>query len=81
LPIAVRLLEAGANGSAPGAENDGRTALEGAAEWGRLEMVHLLLNNDGEVDTLEERCEGAAKYADKEGHVVIARVLRGWKDR
>lgn len=81
LPMAIKLLDAGANVNAPGAEIKGRTALEGAAEWGRLDMVHLLLNNDGEVETLRERCEGAAKYAERKGHTVIAKILRGWQDR
>ncbi|KAI1067289.1 hypothetical protein LB506_004053 [Fusarium annulatum] len=79
LKMAVFLIEHGAHVSAKGAEVDGRTALEGAAEHGRLDMVHLLLGNDEEPETIEERCCEAAKFAETEHHDVIARILRNYK--
>lgn len=77
--IAVFLLENGADVNAPKAAVDGRTALEGAAEHGRLDIVHLLLENDQEEESLGQRCQEAAVFAEENGHVVIAEILRGWK--
>ncbi len=34
----------------------GRTALERAAEYGRLDVVSLLLENDTDKDGIEARC-------------------------
>ncbi|KAF5006771.1 hypothetical protein FDECE_6859 [Fusarium decemcellulare] len=79
IKIAMLLLEKGACINAPGSEVGGRTALQGAAENGRLDMVYLLLENDDEGDLIEERCQAAAKYAQDEGHFVLAKLLREWK--
>lgn len=79
LPIAVMLLKAGANINAPAAEISGRGALEAAAEHGRLDIVSLLLENETDIDGLESRCESAAKLAERNGHIFIARMLRGYK--
>ncbi|KAH7136285.1 ankyrin repeat-containing domain protein [Dactylonectria macrodidyma] len=76
LPIAVFLLEQGADINASPALADGRTALEGAAEHGRLDMVHFLLANDDNDGTIKDRCQAAAEFAEKNGHHIIARVLR-----
>ncbi|KAJ3544472.1 hypothetical protein NM208_g881 [Fusarium decemcellulare] len=77
--IAIFLLERGARINAPAAPINGCTALQGAAEQGRLDMVHIFLENDEEPETLEERCEYAARLAESGGHVVIARILKEWK--
>ncbi|KAF4466427.1 hypothetical protein FALBO_6710 [Fusarium albosuccineum] len=77
--IAIFLLERGAKINAPAAHVKGRTALQGAAEHGRLDMVHIFLENDEEPETLKERCQDAARLAESEGHLVIARILREWK--
>ncbi|KZL84456.1 ankyrin repeat protein [Colletotrichum incanum] len=45
LLLLVRLLTLHADPNAPSAEIDGRTALEGAAENGRLDVAQLLLNS------------------------------------
>lgn len=74
--IAKLLTENGALINAPEAEIDGRTALEAAAENGRLDILHLLLEHDDETDLLEERCRYAATFAEKEGHKIIAQILR-----
>lgn len=68
--IALILLERGADPNAPGAEIHGRTALEGAAEQGRLDMVQLLLNADAEPQ------ESATRFAEDNGHFVIADIIR-----
>ncbi|KAI8651958.1 Clr5 domain-containing protein [Fusarium sp. Ph1] len=79
LNMAMLLIENGARINAPGAKIHGRSALQGAAENGRLDMVHLLLEHDDEPDLLEERCHDAAKFAEKQGHRIIAQILREWK--
>lgn len=73
------LLEAGADVNGPPAGKEGRTALEAAAENGRLDVLHLLLHNDNDIEALEMRCKQAAKLAEREGHLVIARILREYK--
>ncbi|KAH6885448.1 ankyrin repeat-containing domain protein [Thelonectria olida] len=77
--VAVFLVENGADVNAAAAPREGRTALEGAAEWGRHDMVHFLLENDKEDETIEERCQKAAKFAEGNGHAIIAGILRAWK--
>ncbi|GES61473.1 ankyrin repeat-containing protein [Aspergillus terreus] len=75
--LAVRLLERGADVSAPAAPTEGRTAIDGAAECGRFDMVQLLLNAYGEGTDLEPIRRQAARYAEQEHHVELARWLRG----
>ncbi|KAM0561606.1 hypothetical protein ACHAPJ_002774 [Fusarium lateritium] len=77
--MAIFLLENGALINAPPAPQHGRTALEGAAEHGRLDMIYLLLENDQEPDTIEKRCQDAAKFAEAEEFPVIAKLLREYK--
>lgn len=79
LRITLALLEAGADINAPAAKEQGRTALDAAAEHSRLDILHLLLKNDREQDALEARCEQAAALAAENGHLVIARILREFK--
>ncbi|KAF5021514.1 hypothetical protein F66182_6457 [Fusarium sp. NRRL 66182] len=50
-----------------------------AAYTGRLDIVHLLLENDPRLDGLEERCRRAADYAEAQGHQVVTKLLRNWK--
>src|SRR5271154_6016266 len=76
LRVALLLLEAGVDINALGAKVDGRTALGADAEHGRLDVLHLLLKNDGEDDTLPARRQQAATLVAKNGHLVIARILR-----
>ncbi|KAH8705961.1 ankyrin repeat-containing domain protein [Talaromyces proteolyticus] len=74
--LVVELIRRGAYVAAPAAREDGRTAINGAAEHGRHDMLQLLLNHyDGDED-LRVVCEVAAIYAEKEGHVEIAEWLR-----
>ena len=79
LAVAIYLLDAGADINSPGSDVKGRTALQGAAENGRLDVVALLLENDNEMEGFYERCEDAAGFAEREGHMIIARMLRGYR--
>ncbi len=79
LKIVLILLKAGAEINAAPAIKEGRTALEAAAEHGHLDIVSLLLENDHDTEGMELRCERAARLAEREGHKVIARILREHK--
>jgi ankyrin repeat protein len=75
--IANELIQRGANVNAAPLGENGRTALEGAAEHGRLDMVQLLLNLEAEV-----RGSRALQFARKEGHggVVMLLLENGFQD-
>ena len=79
LKIVFILLKAGAEINAAPAVEDGRTALQAAAEHGHLDIVSLLLENDHDTGGMELRCQSAALFAEREGHKIIARVLRQHK--
>ncbi|OAX83987.1 hypothetical protein ACJ72_01650 [Emergomyces africanus] len=74
--IAKQLLELGAEINAARAETKGRTALEGAAEHGRLDMVQFLLENgaktEGESTWQYHRAIG---FALRNGHRTVARLI------
>ncbi|KAL2883481.1 hypothetical protein SGCOL_001163 [Colletotrichum sp. CLE4] len=69
------LLERGADINAPAAAENGRTAIEGAAEHGRLDMVQFLLDN-GAKGEHETGFSKAIDLAEAEVHFRIAKVLR-----
>jgi ankyrin repeat protein len=77
LSVASVLIENGADVNAPGIGRNGRTALEGAAEHGRLDMVQLLLNVEAEV-----RGSRAVRFARNEGHDGVVQLLseNGFED-
>ncbi|KAF4464468.1 ankyrin repeat [Fusarium albosuccineum] len=77
--VAIYLLENGALINTPAARREGRTALQGAAEHGRLDMIYLMLENDDDAETVEERCQDAAKFAEAKFYPVIAATLREYK--
>ena len=79
LAIVVLLLHVGADINGLKSSRHGRTALEGAAEHGRLDVVQLLLENDHDMEGFYDRCNFAATFAEKEGHKVIARILRNYR--
>ncbi|KAK1144922.1 hypothetical protein N8T08_004637 [Aspergillus melleus] len=84
ISIVYRLAAAGANVNAPRAIFYGRTALEGAAEYGRLDMLQVLLN-EGAHFTGQFRTQyvRAVKLAEYNGHFAAAKLLRltgGWSD-
>lgn len=70
IAIAHELIDRGANVNAAPLGWNGRTALEGAVEHGRLDMVQLLLNLGAEV-----RGSRALKFARREGHDGVAMLL------
>jgi ankyrin repeat protein len=77
ISVASVLIENGADVNAPAIGEDGRTALEGAAEHGRLDMVQLLLNVEAEV-----RGSRAVRFARDEGHDGVVQFLleNGFED-
>lgn len=81
LGIARIFIDLGADINANGALFDGRTALEGAAEHGRIDMLHLLhkegalLSGDG-----EQQYQRAVGFAERNGHMAAARLLRSLKN-
>lgn len=78
VPLALKLLERGADVTAAPAPINGRTAINGAAEHGHLDMLQLLLNAYGDREGLASVCNQAAYFAEKEGHVAIAKWLRAY---
>jgi ankyrin repeat protein len=70
MSIATLLIEKGANVFAPAMDDDGRTALEEAAEHGRLDIVQLLLNLGAEVAGSR-----AIQFAREEGHDGVVALL------
>jgi ankyrin repeat protein len=77
ISVASELIKNGADVNAPASGDDGRTALEGAAEHGRLDMVQLLLNVEAEI-----RGSRAVRFAQREDHVGVVQSLleNGFQD-
>ncbi|EFQ34429.1 hypothetical protein CGRA01v4_00148 [Colletotrichum graminicola] len=79
-----RLLEFQADPNAWGSWSGGRTALEGAAEHGKLDVVQLLLNSG--VKTIgggRLQYVRAIRFAQDEGHHAVARLIkshRPWEE-
>lgn len=74
--IAYLLLQNGAEVDAEGAEIDGRTALEGAAEHGRIDMVQLLLNHGALIHgDGQYQYERSLKFARETGHHALREML------
>lgn len=70
--IATLLLEKGADPNHLPARGDGRTAFEAAIEWGRVDMVSLLMRSGVDLnlrvgDPLETQYERAQRFAVKNG--------------
>ena len=73
MKLAVEFIQFyGAKVSEPRAKIQGRTAFEGAAEHGRIDMIQLLWNETGGNGFGDEQHERAAKYARKKGHFEAA---------
>ena len=73
--IACKLLEAGADINGAGAINYGNTALELAALTGRLDIVHLLVENNSDRKKLKHDCKRAGIFAWIRHHKFIAEFL------
>ncbi|KAK2002748.1 ankyrin repeat protein, partial [Colletotrichum falcatum] len=72
-----KMLDLHADPNAPGADMYGRTALEGAAEHGRLDVVQLLLNSG--VQTCGDgrrQYVRAIGFARQEGHHAVVALLK-----
>lgn len=72
------LLLQGADVNAPAAKGH-RTALDAAAENGRLDHVAKMLQHDTEPQTLEERVKTAARLAHDNSFPVVAKYLENWQ--
>jgi ankyrin repeat protein len=64
----------GADPNAPAAKVNGRTAIEGAAEFGRVDMLRLLTNGGAMMDW--RQFERASWIAEKNGHVATKKYLK-----
>ncbi|KAK8023412.1 ankyrin repeat-containing domain protein [Apiospora marii] len=73
----MALLRLGANLNQSGTGPEGRTALEGAAEFGRLDVIHLLLSNGVETEGLGRRQYiKANRYAQRGCHIQVHALLK-----
>jgi len=76
LGLAYTFIIHDADVNAPPGKWDGRTALEGAAEHGRLDMVQMLLNAGADIgEGGHGQYEHALKRAGKNGHLAVKRLL------
>ncbi|KAL5041132.1 hypothetical protein BDW71DRAFT_192330 [Aspergillus fruticulosus] len=73
------LLQAGAYINGAPAIEQGRDAISGAAENGRLDTLHLLLNYHPDTEEFEIRRKQAAKLALANGHLAIGRFLLAYR--
>ncbi|KAL5366268.1 ankyrin repeat-containing domain protein [Aspergillus floccosus] len=73
----------GADVNAAPARRNGRTALEGAAEHGRIDMIRLFLDEGASLvgDDGGRQYRRAVELAGKNGHVAAAKLLKSFKDR
>ncbi|KAI1359794.1 ankyrin repeat-containing domain protein [Xylaria arbuscula] len=77
MEVARSLLEYGGDVNGLPARIHGRTALEGASEHGKLDMVQLLLENGASLDgAMRIHYIRAVAYARKEGHYAVATLLK-----
>jgi len=71
-----KLLKAGAGINAPAAEKYGRTALEGAAEYGRIDALQFLLDNGALIDGPGRASyDRAITYATRNGFCIASKIL------
>lgn len=77
MSVVMTLVQAGADANAPAMGKYGRTAIEGAAEHGRLDIVQLLLNLG-----VEAAGSRAIQFARREGHDGVVALLEeaGWEE-
>ena len=73
--ITYELLRAGADTNAKVNRYRGRTALEAAAERGQLDIAHLLMVNNPNLQKLKLECKRAARHARRWHQNFIARLL------
>ena len=73
--IAAKLLEWRANPHAPPATINGRWPLEGAAENGRIQMIHFLWRINGDCFNVE-KCESAMQLAEGNGYMACKDAIK-----
>jgi ankyrin repeat protein len=74
------LVQAGGDLNAPPSSSGSRSALEGAAEWGRVDMTSYLLSRGADVKGRNNKnYRRAICRAWENGHRVLARMIRAWK--
>ena len=81
LMLAELFISHGADVNAWSPSGGCRTAIEGAAEHGRLDMVQLLLNAGATGDATQTTgLEHAVKLAEENGHFAVASLLKEQED-
>jgi ankyrin repeat protein len=78
---AVLLIERGAHINAPGSKLNGRTALEGAAEHGRIDMLQLLINAGACNNGRDNQYLRSIRLAAMKGHLAVKNLLESLFDR
>jgi ankyrin repeat protein len=74
------LVQAGGDLNAPPSSSGSRSALEGAAEWGRVDLTSYLLSRGADVKGRNNKnYRRAICRAWENGHRVLARMIRAWK--
>lgn len=73
--------QAGASVNAAPAMVEGRSAIEGAAENGRLDSLRLLLDYHPETEGFDIRRKRVARLALSNGHLAIGRFLMAYRKR
>jgi hypothetical protein len=79
--VAELLIKHGANPDHPPAEGDGRTAFEAAAEWGRANIMSLLIKRETDLDLrfgddLRSQYHRALHFAEENGHQASKRFVQ-----
>ena len=63
------------------AKVDGRTALEGVAEHGRIDFLQLLLDSGASIEGAGRgQYDRAIKFATEHGHNAVRRLLQAYHD-
>lgn len=81
IDIATLLLNRGADPNQAAAEGNGRTAFEGAAEWGRFDMVSFLIKAGVDLDLRtsddgKTQVQRAVQFAKRSGHVALSEIIQ-----
>ena len=82
LGIAIILLDNGADVNAQASSKLGRTALAGAVEHGRIDIVQLLLNTGVELDgSGNAQYKEALQLASEYGHNAVRKLIKARYER
>jgi hypothetical protein len=78
--VAELLIRNGANINHPPARGNGRTAFEAAAEWGRADVMSMLIKRGADLDKrfgddLESQYHRAIRFAESNGHPASKRFV------